>query len=124
MENKKLSYEEFQDLAMKNYNKGGDCVVECWDEKAFNEHCRLFGYMSYSGAMKIINDYYEEQKEEEEYRRWVSGLDEAEMMCDLMCGSVEEEFEPDEFEEDYDDRDFYSPSCPWNAPGMSVSDFI
>lgn len=23
-----------------------------------------------------------------------------------------------------DDRDCYSPACPWNAPGMSVSDFI
>ena len=26
-------------------------------------------------------------------------------------------------EEDYEDHD-YSPSCPWNAPGMSVRDFI
>lgn len=22
------------------------------------------------------------------------------------------------------DRDMYSPSCPWNAPGMSARDFI
>ena len=26
--------------------------------------------------------------------------------------------------EELEDRDMYSPSCPWNAPGMKVSDFV
>ena len=26
--------------------------------------------------------------------------------------------------DDGDDRDYYSPACPWNAPGMSASDFV
>ena len=26
--------------------------------------------------------------------------------------------------EDLEDREMYSPSCPWNAPGMKVSDFV
>ena len=32
-------------------------------------------------------------------------------------------FELSDDEDYYDDRD-YSPSAPWNAPGMKVSDFI
>lgn len=44
-------------------------------------------------------------------------------------GELDDEFDDDEFDdEDWyepdDDRGFYSPSCPWNAPGMSPSDFI
>lgn len=26
--------------------------------------------------------------------------------------------------EELEDREMYSPSCPWNAPGMKVSDFV
>lgn len=28
------------------------------------------------------------------------------------------------YRQDREEREYYSPSCPWNAPGMSVSDFI
>ena len=27
-----MSYKEFMDYAMQNYCRGGDCIVECWDE--------------------------------------------------------------------------------------------
>lgn len=42
-----------------------------------------------------------------------------------LISNAEEELETEESweEEDYIERN-YSPSCPWNAPGMSVSDFI
>lgn len=40
--------------------------------------------------------------------------------CEYWCGSDEPEDDPEIWE---DDRD-YSPSAPWNAPGMKVSDFI
>lgn len=32
-------------------------------------------------------------------------------------------YEDESFEHDYVERN-YSPSCPWNAPGMSIRDFI
>lgn len=32
-------------------------------------------------------------------------------------------YEDESFEHDYVERN-YSPSCPWNAPGMSTRDFI
>lgn len=42
-----------------------------------------------------------------------------------LVSNAEEELatEVDWEEEDYIERN-YSPSCPWNAPGMSVKDFI
>ena len=36
----------------------------------------------------------------------------------------EEEERESWFEDESEDRGLYSPSMPWNAPGMSVSDFI
>lgn len=51
----------------------------------------------------------------------------AKMYDELMSllFSKEREIE-DEMQERYYqiDRDMYSPSCPWNAPGMCASDFI
>lgn len=32
-----LTYQELMDLALKNYNKGGDSTYECLDEATFNE---------------------------------------------------------------------------------------
>ena len=40
--------------------------------------------------------------------------------CEYWCGLEESEDDPEIWE---DDRDC-SPSAPWNAPGMKVSDFI
>jgi hypothetical protein len=41
------------------------------------------------------------------------------------CGYTDEDFER-AYKAHYgvDESDFYSPSAPWNAPGMKVSDFI
>ena len=33
-----MNYKEFIAYAEKNYNKGGDAIVECWDENQFNEY--------------------------------------------------------------------------------------
>ena len=42
-----------------------------------------------------------------------------------LISNAEEEANTEEFweENDYIERN-YSPSCPWNAPGMSIKDFI
>ena len=29
-----MNYNEFMAYAQKNYNKGGDAIVECWDENS------------------------------------------------------------------------------------------
>ena len=54
-------------------------------------------------------------------------------LCDKLYEKIDEYLE-NEDREDSDDNDKenhlsaengdYSPSCPWNAPGMSVKDFV
>ena len=137
MKNKPISYEEFQALGHKYYTKGGDVIVECWDEQAYNEYCEMFGQMTERGALNLIGMYDEVEKEEAAAKKWMSGepengwqsiQDEAELMCDLMCGSAEDE--EDGFLEDDDEYipsstyGDYSPGNPWDAPGMSIRDFI
>lgn len=34
---KKITVEEVRKLAMKNYNRGGDCVVEYWEDADIQE---------------------------------------------------------------------------------------
>ena len=41
----------------------------------------------------------------------------------LRIDLQKDEYFEDDFEEEYEDED-YGPSNPWDAPGMSVSDFI
>ena len=52
-----MSYKEFQQLAMENYSKGGDCVVECWDEHSFNAYCAEYGPMTEEKAFELFRLY-------------------------------------------------------------------
>lgn len=45
-----LTYEQLMDLALKNYNKGGDSTYECWDERDYAEH----GPMSKYEALRMF----------------------------------------------------------------------
>ena len=105
MKSKPISYEEFQALGHKYYTNGGDVIVECWDEEAYNDYCKEFGQMTERGALNLIGMYEEIEKDEAEAKKWMSGEPDegwqsaqtaAELMCDLMCGSVEDEYEDDE----------------------------
>ena len=42
----------------------------------------------------------------------------AEIVTQIFGGDEEEE------QTERDERGYYSPACPWNAPGMSASDFV
>jgi len=53
---------------------------------------------------------------------YVYCIDESEMY-DLMTAGEEAVDDFDEWEDDWDEKD-YGPSNPWDAPGMKVSDFI
>ena len=48
-------------------------------------------------------------------------------LIDRLCEYDARELEREAREQERKERDadaYYSPSCPWNAPGMSVRDFI
>lgn len=52
-----LTYAEFMALAQENYCKGGDCVVECWDEVEFNDYVKEFGPITKEKAYSIFRLY-------------------------------------------------------------------
>ena len=37
MAKKKLTIAEVREIALKNYNRGGDVIVECWSDKDIKE---------------------------------------------------------------------------------------
>lgn len=106
---KPLTYEEFITLAMKHYNEGGDVIVECWDRKAFEDH----GPITKSDAVRIMGLYEAVESEVQSYRQDAYEPEFEDEFCDYWEPEYRSSYEED-----------YSPSCPWNAPGMSVKDFI
>lgn len=54
---KVMNYKEFQQFAMENYSKGGDCVVECWDEESFRAYCAEAGPMTEEKALSPFRLY-------------------------------------------------------------------
>ena len=51
---KALTYKELIDLAKKYYNRGGDGVVECWDETMFKTYTDLFGPITKEDALRMF----------------------------------------------------------------------
>ena len=47
-----------------------------------------------------------------------------EIRMEILCQSDMIYDSNNNYDKYYEDRGLYSPSAPWNAPGMSVSDFI
>jgi hypothetical protein len=44
-------------------------------------------------------------------------------VVERIVQNAQDEYDTDKLVYDYEEQN-YSPSCPWNAPGMSVKDFI
>lgn len=67
---KALTYEEFIALAQENYNRGGDVVVECWDQRQFDYYVKEFGTMTKTKALQTFRLYKAEQREQAAMARW------------------------------------------------------
>lgn len=52
---KELTWKEFYKLALRNYENGGDGIVECWDESTFNEYVAEFGPITEKAAMDMFH---------------------------------------------------------------------
>ena len=57
---KGLTYEELMEYAKAHYNKGGDGVYECWDERTYNEYVSEFGPITKRRALAMFKDSYDE----------------------------------------------------------------
>ena len=52
---KTLTWKEFYKLALRNYENGGDGIVECWDENTFNEYVAEFGPITEKTAHEMFD---------------------------------------------------------------------
>ena len=62
-----MNYQEFMAYAKKNYNNGGDAIVECWEEKQFDEYVAECGPMTKECADDLMGMYEEVRADEEGY---------------------------------------------------------
>ena len=156
-----LTIERVKELAMKNYCKGGDTIIECYEDKEIQELIDR----GINTEEKLIEMFQEQYEIDEEYRqaaKWhaYGTTDDEEIAeflgkgteCKRKCKECGRYFkdphnlcylaEIDEvngdtdacenFEEFYKEEEYtpsatrgdYSPSNPWDAPGMSIKDFI
>lgn len=51
---KALTYKELIALANEYYNRGGDGIVECWDETTFNMEVEMFGPITKERALRMF----------------------------------------------------------------------
>ena len=62
-----MDYKEFMAYAQANYCKGGDAIVECWEEKQFDEYVAECGPMTKERADALMGTYEEIRADEEGY---------------------------------------------------------
>ena len=115
---KNITYEELMKLANENYNNGGDAIYECWSKKDLDEYIEEVGSLTRQQALDLIAFYGDMERE-------VGVLTDDEVQEENKT----EEDEIPVYPEDYSyfrsaASGDYSPSNPWDAPGMKVSDFI
>ena len=118
LSDKKLTKEEIKELALDNYEKGGDSVYECWDDRDIQEFIDTDG--TKKGLMDIFKKYYSV------FRDNVVAAHDANHLKPAEEESKEDDSEsyPNDFRPDDDYDKDYGPNNPWDAPGMRVSDFI
>lgn len=104
-------------IAMKNYTRGGDVIIECWTDKDIEEFLKRN-----KNPMKALNNIISIWNEEYEAAKYFSGYDE----------ESEDDYIEEKINIDGDSTNVYTssyyedygPSNPWDAPGMSIGDFI
>lgn len=67
---KSLNWKEFYKLALRNYENGGDGIVECWDENTFNEYVNEFGPITEKVALNMFDTTKEIWTDMQGYADW------------------------------------------------------
>ena len=104
-------------IAMENYTRGGDVIVECWTDKDIEEFLKRN-----KNPIEKLKNIISIHNEEYEAAKYFSGYNE-----ESEGDYIEKVDIYDYYIEDSDSSGCcgdYGPSNPWDAPGMSISDFI
>lgn len=67
---KSLNWKEFYKLALRNYENGGDGIVECWDENTFNEYVNEFGPITEKVALDMFDTAEDIWNDMQGYADW------------------------------------------------------
>ena len=67
---KSLNWKEFYKLALRNYENGGDGIVECWDENTFNKYVNEFGPITEKAALGMFDTYEQVWTDIQGYADW------------------------------------------------------
>ena len=67
---KALTWKEFYKLALRNYENGGDGIVECWDENTFNEYVNEFGPITEKVALDMFDTAEQVWTDMQGYTDW------------------------------------------------------
>lgn len=111
-----LTIDKIRAYAKENYNNGGDFIVECWSDSDIQD------FLARGGTLRELAKMFSERREHflaAEYYGGYSSNQDKKMV-------EEEEFIDDPPEKIYRSctNGDYSPGNPWDAPGMSIHDFI
>jgi hypothetical protein len=109
----KLSIEEVRELALEHYNEGGDVVVECWTDEDIM--LWLEEHPTKEELLDLFSKYYDHYQDMRGYGDYA--------ILDKEDSEDSTDDEQELYQDYYDEEDF-GPSNPWDAPGMSIKDFL
>ena len=112
-----MTIAEVRKIAMKTHTRGGDVIIECWDDKDIEDFLTRN-----KNPMKALQSIMDVHNEEYEAAKYFSGYDEEGESDDVEKNDIYSYYIEDSDSSRYCGD--YGPSNPWGAPGMSISDFI
>ncbi len=127
----KLTVEKVKELAMKNYNQGGDAIVECYEDKQIQELIDR-GIDTEKKLMEFFKDNYEI---DEEYRKaslyYAYGTTDEKEIEQILKIESEDLNEESESDEEYDpcfgcqacDHSYNCKHCKYGDDGRYESPF-
>lgn len=123
----KLTIDEIKEIAMEHYEDGGDVVIETMTDEDIQNWIESDGTLD--GLMNMFRDnlsiYQDRKAREYDDAHYVPEIEQPEEVTEdeVDIWDDEDPMLPDEYEHDDDISDF-GPGNPWDAPGMSVKDFL
>ena len=109
----KLSVEDVRELALEHYIEGGVVVVECWTDEDIM--LWLEEHPTKEELLDLFSKYYDHYQDMRGYGDYA--------ILDKEDSEDSTDDEQELYQDYYDEEDF-GPSNPWDAPGMSIKDFL
>ena len=127
----KLTVEKVKELALKNYNKGGDGIYECYEDYQIEELIKS-GVDTEAKLLVLFKEHYEIDEEHRKAANWAAyGTTDEEEIRRIHEAESEVEENETEMEDDYDpcfgckayDNSYNCKHCQYGDDGRYESPF-